>query len=180
MKLCIISSSLNPKSRSALLAQIALGDLRQLKADVDWIDLREHPMPLCDGSSVYQHETVKDLAARISAAQGILVATPVYNYDINAALKNLLENTGRQAWQNKIVGFIASAGGDGSYMSLMPFANSLMLDFRCVIVPRFVYSTYGDFTSDTIDENGELRRRIAELSQTLHRFTHALSQAPSP
>jgi FMN reductase len=61
-------------------------------------------------------------------------------------------------------------------MSLMPFANSLMLDFRCVIVPRFVYSTYNDFEGDTIDENGELRRRIAELAQTLHRFTLALGQ----
>ena len=32
-----------------------------------------------------------------------------------------------------------------SYMSVMAYANSLMLDFRCVIIPRFVYATGSAF-----------------------------------
>ncbi len=45
------------------------------------------------------------------------------------------------AWEDKIVGFLCAAGGMSSYMSVMAYANSLMLDFRCVIIPRFVYAT---------------------------------------
>ena len=31
-------------------------------------------------------------------------------------------------------------------MAIMPLANSLMLDFRCLIVPRFVYATKAAFS----------------------------------
>ena len=64
---------------------------------------------------------------------------PVYNYDVNAVAKNYIEHMGKDALEAKTVGFLLSAGGAGSYMAVMPFANSLMLDFRCWIVPRFLY-----------------------------------------
>ena len=94
------------------------------------------------------HGAEVDLTHTIIRApiDGIVVATPIYNYDASAAAKNLVELTGR-AWQNKVVGFLCAAGGDGSYMSIMALANSLMLDFRCVIVPRFVYATGGAFAA---------------------------------
>jgi FMN reductase len=38
---------------------------------------------------------------------------------------------------NKVVGFLCAAGGKSSYMSVMRLANSLMLDFRCLIIPHF-------------------------------------------
>src|SRR5260370_8259766 len=86
----------------------------------------------------------KKLSADIEAAHGILIAAPVYNYDVAAAAKNMLELTG-SAWEDKVVGFLCAAGGMGSYMSVMSFANSLMLDFRCLIIPRFVYATGDSF-----------------------------------
>ena len=72
--------------------------------------------------------------------KAILLATPIYNYDVSAAAKNMVELTG-SAWRDKTVGFICAAGGTSSYMSVMGLANSLMLDFRCIILPRFVYAT---------------------------------------
>ena len=33
-------------------------------------------------------------------------------------------------------------------MSILGLANGLMLDFRCLIVPRFVYATGDDFAND--------------------------------
>ena len=68
-------------------------------------------------------------------------------YDLNAAAKNFIELTGR-AWTNKVVGFICAAGGKGSYMSVTSFMNSLMLDFRCIIIPRFVYTDASGFDDD--------------------------------
>ena len=49
-------------------------------------------------------------------------------YEHAIALANLVELTGR-LWENKVVGFLCSAGGPGSYMSIMGLANSLMLDY---------------------------------------------------
>ncbi len=161
----IISASLHPESNSRLLARAAETALRAGGVAVDFIDLREHALPLCDGDSAYAHAAVAPLQQRIAAAERILVATPVYNYDVNAAVKNLLELTGR-AWAGKIVGFACAAGGGGSYMSVMGFANSLMLDYRCWIVPRFVYAEGSAFSADGI-ASAEVSERIAQLCAAL-------------
>jgi FMN reductase len=58
-------------------------------------------------------------------------------------------------------------------MGIMALANSLMLDFRCVVVPRFVYATEADFAGDTI-ANPDVLRRTQDLAATLARFTAAL------
>ena len=129
--------------------------------DVKILDLSSINMPFCDGNDCYDQDVVKDLQEIILSAKSIILAGPIYNFDFNAAAKNLVELTGRN-WTDKVVGFICAAGGYSSYMSPMSFANSLMLDFRCIIVPRFVYATGNSFDEDyNIDK--EIKDRIKEL-----------------
>lgn len=165
----VISSSLSSDSNSRLLAQEAARVLAADGTAATWLDLREHPLPLCDGGAAYGHPNVAKVRGLIAQASAIIVATPIYNYDGNAALKNLIELTGR-AWENKAVGFVCAAGGTASYMSIMPLANSLMLDFRCLIVPRFVYATGEAFADGRITDADQLRR-VAELARATARLT---------
>jgi len=144
---------------------------------VGWLDLAQIALPLCDGFSAYRDPAVGQVTGQIAQARGILVASPIYNFDVNATLKNLVELTSR-AWQDKVVGLLCAAGGVGSYMSLMPFANSLMLDFRCLILPRFVYTTGQAFTADGIQDS-EVERRVGELAERLLAVTEALPPPPS-
>ena len=58
------------------------------------IDLRGLPLPFCDGEAAYDHRSVLILSEKISAARVIIVATPIYNFDASAVLKNLIELTG--------------------------------------------------------------------------------------
>jgi FMN reductase len=156
----VISTSLRPGSLSRQLAEKLT---RALGATAEHLDLRDYPLPLCDGEAAYSDPNVEKLSAKIGAARVILVATPIYNFDANAAAKNLVELTG-SAWENKIVGFACAAGGALSYMSIMGLANSLMLDFRCVIIPRFVYATGDDFADDRI-ASPELTKRLKQLAE---------------
>src|SRR6185369_16964444 len=149
-KYLVISSSLNPGSNSRLLAKAATESLSK-KADAELLDLRDYPLPLCDGGEAYGDANVRILSEKIKNADGILVAVPIYNWDVSAAAKNLVELTGK-AWENKTVGFLCAAGGKFSYMSVMSFANSLMLDFRCLIVPRFVYADGSQFSAEEISD----------------------------
>jgi FMN reductase len=173
MNLLILSCSLNPASRSAQLAQLALADCQAASEPAELVALGPLNLPVCDGDGVYSHAAVLAMAEKIRAARGVILAMPVYNYGVNAAAKNLVELTG-DAWTGKVVGFICAAGGPGSYMSVMPFANSLMLDFRCVITPRFVYATAQDFADEQLAEDGELRRRLRGLARDVAAFAHAL------
>ena len=168
----VISTSGNPDSNSRRMGRIAFAHLQERKIDCDWIDIREMHLPLCDADKCYGMPASKNLHAAIESADGILIAAPVYNYDVAAATKNMIELTG-SAWEDKIVGFLCAAGGMGSYMSVMAYANSLMLDFRCVIIPRFVFATGDMFDGEEIIDK-KSARRIETLAGELVRFTTAL------
>jgi len=140
---------------------------------VEWLDLADHPIPLCDGDEAYNNSNVKELRDKIQNAKGVLFAVPIYNYDVNAAAKNLIELTG-DAWSNKIVGFLCAAGGKQSYMSVMNLANSLMLDFRCLIIPRFVYSVSEDFEVDDMTDS-KVKARVHELAKEFELICMALN-----
>lgn len=176
MDYMVISCSLNPASRSRALAQSALEHLQAAGVDAELIDLSDHELPQCDGDACYDEPAARDLKTRLVPARGILIAAPVYNYDLSAAAKNLVELTGRDAWTGKVVGFLCAAGGHGSYMSVMGLANSLMLDFRTVIIPRFVYARKGQVEASEILDP-VIEQRVKELSDELVRFTEALLPA---
>ena len=157
----IISSSLRRGSRSRRIAERLRAAYREMGKSSGLIDLRDHPLPLCDGEDAYDDPNLPPLENAIRTARVIIVATPVYNYDANAAVKNLVELTG-SAWEGKVVGFVCAAGGRSSYMGVLGLANSLMLDFRSVIIPRFIYATGDDF-----DEDGEMQPGLAERVERL-------------
>ncbi|NOX88786.1 MAG: NAD(P)H-dependent oxidoreductase, partial [Calditrichaeota bacterium] len=145
MAYLIISASLNKKSRSRVLAEYAADVFVSRGIEAELVDLRDYPLPLCDGGESFNHPLTKQLQEKISRAEGILVGAPVYNYDLNAAIKNVFDLTG-SAWEGKIVGVMVTAGGRGSYMAPMAFMNALMLNSRCLVIPRFVYAPEKEVT----------------------------------
>jgi FMN reductase len=60
-----------------------------------------------------------------------------------------------------------------SYMSVMAYANSLMLDFRTVIIPRFVYATGDAFDGENLVDK-KVQTRVERVADELIRFTTAL------
>src|SRR5437899_7137767 len=168
----VISTSGNPDSNSRRMGRTAFAHLQKQKVDCDWIDIREMDLPLCDADKCYGMPASKKLSAAIENADGILIAAPVYNYDVAAAAKNMIELTGR-AWEDKIVGFLCAAGRDASHMSLMAYAHSLMLDFRCVILPRFAFAATDAFDGERITDK-KIAQRIERVADELVRFTKAL------
>ena len=171
-KYLVVSTSGNPDSNSRRMGRVAFAHLQKRKVDCAWLDIRELDLPLCDADKCYNMPAAQKLNEAIEAADGILIAAPVYNYDVAAAAKNMIELTG-SSWEEKVVGFLCAAGGNSSYMAVMAYANSLMLDFRTVIIPRFVYATGDSFKGDEVTDK-KLVTRIEQAADELVRFTQAL------
>jgi len=174
----VLSCSLNPDSNSALLAREARRALASAGVPVTLVDLRERDLPPCDGDAAYDHPETQRLKREIDAADAILIASPVYNYDTSATAKNVVELTGG-AWQDKVVGVLCAAGGSRAYLSPAGLINSLMYDFRCHIVPRFVYATRADFDGDAIG-SADIRERIGKLVRETVRLARGLALADAP
>lgn len=168
----VISTSGNPDSNSRRMAQVAFDWLKEANDECEWLDISKLDLPLCDADVCYNAPAAQRLSSAIEAAHGIIVATPVYNYDVSAAAKNMVELSG-SAWEDKVVAFLCAAGGMSSYMSVMSFANSLMLDFRSIIIPRFVYATGDTFEGDELVDK-KVVKRIEQVASELLRFTRGL------
>jgi len=175
LHILIVSTSLHPDSKSRRLARAAENTLQQQGVDVDFVDLQDKNLPFCDGVDSNKHPEALELRAKVEACDGVLLTAPVYNYDVNAAAKNFIELTGR-AWTGKVVAMAVSAGGQRSGMSPMGIINSLMLDFRCIVIPRFVYAARGDFNDDRSITDA-CDERVAQLCSELKRVAGALKNA---
>jgi NAD(P)H-dependent FMN reductase len=173
MNILVFSCSLNPDSKSRRLAELAMNRLSVSGADVRTIDLAQHALPACDGGSAYADPVAVEIKEAVKNASAAILAFPIYNFAAGSALKLMIELTG-DAWTGKTIGLMCAAGGKGSYMAPMSVANSLMLDFRCVIVPRFVYATGEDFEGDGAPSE-EIATRVDELVAELLRIGSALA-----
>ncbi len=140
---------------------------------VELVDLREYNLPACDGDSCYKDDNVLKLTKEIREAKGVVIATPVYNYAASSSAKNMIEVVD-SAWEGKVVGFVCAAGGKASYMAVMGLANSLMLDFRTFIIPRFVYASTDAFGDGTIVDE-KVKERLNLLGEDMVKITTAIA-----
>ncbi|MBE1514725.1 NADPH-dependent FMN reductase [Nesterenkonia halotolerans] len=175
----VISCSLDPESRSRDLATQAAELLKSAGHHAPVLDLRDHALPAFDNSSVFETEPFARLHRAIAEADGIILATPIYNWAPSAATKSLIEATGATgddgtsaAWFDKVVTFLCAAGLPQSYMATSQLASSLMLDFKCVINPYVGY-----FSSQEWDDDGGLvpdRQSRLEKTVAVHAELAAL------
>jgi len=147
----VVSTSGNPDSNSRRMGQAAFDWLKKAKVNCEWLDISKLDLPMCDADACYNHPAAKNITAAIERADGIMVATPVYNYDVSAAAKNMVELTG-SAWEDKVVGFLCAAGG-----------ISVVLLSRASFMPPAILSTAKDSpTQKSPNELDKLRPSLCE------------------
>ncbi|SVA58656.1 uncharacterized protein METZ01_LOCUS111510, partial [marine metagenome] len=113
MAFLLFSCSLRDGSRSQVMVEALRTELEGAGHEVEYLDLREAELPLCDGDDCYDHPATKALRVSVAAADGIIFAVPVYNFYASAAAKNVVE-LGGSTFEGKVVGFICAAGGRNS------------------------------------------------------------------
>jgi NAD(P)H-dependent FMN reductase len=160
---CLVFSSIH--SKTSKVDQLALKIHETLSAhniNSKHINIGQLDLPICDGYSCYSDPKVKALQEEANNASGFIFCSPVYCYDVNAICKNLIELCG-QSFKDKPAGIAVVAGGSKSYMAPLSFMNSLMLDFRSLIIPRFIYATGEDFDSNNQVSSPDILKRINQL-----------------
>ncbi|MBB5233390.1 NADPH-dependent FMN reductase [Deinococcus budaensis] len=156
MKFAVLSTSLDPVSRSGWMAGLAAGQLRAGGHDVTHLDLRTTPLPPFDNDTCYAHPHAEVYHRAIREADGVVLAVPVYNWGLGSGAKALVELTGSSdpdrglhgAWFDQPVTFLVSGGLAHGYLSHGAFAFGLMTDFRCVVNPHAVYATGAEWAAD--------------------------------
>lgn len=108
-------------TRSAL--QEALASVESVGGTSELIDLADLQLPPLDPDK--QHAADADLLrSRIRAADGVILATPMYHGSYSGVLKNALDYCGFDEFEGITVGLLAVSGG--------PFPSTALNHLRCV------------------------------------------------
>ena len=154
--------------------------------DVQWLSLKDYPLPRFDnGPGITADASYAFLHEAASAADGLVLAGPVYNWGSCAELKRFVEVVGttppdasvRSPFFDKVVTFVSAAALPQSYMAFAPLAVSMMLDFKCVLNPYHVFVHDGHWPAAAGDLPGEeasarLRRSAVVMADLLRCLAH--------
>ncbi len=115
--------------------------------EVGAIDLVQYDIP----NDFTRNADVEELAARMEAADAVIVLSPEYNHSYSAPIKNFIDTMPKSAWQAKPVGFVTYGG----FSAGLRAAEALRLVFAELhaVTMRDVVSFY--LMNDNFDANGE-------------------------
>lgn len=94
MQVLALAASLRRASHNRRLIALATEVARGKGAEVDLADFREFDVPLYDGDLQARDGVpagAREFGARITAAGGLLLSSPEYNYSLPGTLKNLID-----------------------------------------------------------------------------------------
>ncbi|EGQ8248072.1 NAD(P)H-dependent oxidoreductase [Vibrio parahaemolyticus] len=165
MYILVVSSSLDPESRSRQIANLCIDELQSLDRQVKFVDLAELNVPNFDNDKIYQTEQYKVLHKLTSEASGLVLCSPIYNWGCCSELKKYIEYVGSTppdgsltgALFDKVVTFVTSAGLPHSYMADSALSTSLSIDFKCIINPYNLYVHNRHWVNDALSEERQPR-----------------------
>ena len=174
VKLLAFAGSLRSASFNKKLVAVAASGARAAGADVTLIDLRDFPMPLYDGDLEAAHglpEAARAFKRLLKENDGVLIATPEYNSQFPAVLKNALDWASRRegdekpliAYQGKVAGVASASPGVTAGLRGQMLLRAQLAYLGMIVLPDRV--GIGN-AREAFDENGGLvdegNRRLTE------------------
>ena len=182
MRIVCISSSLSPTSRSETLGRLCVDALIKRGVDAEIVSLKGKIPSGFDDSTIYESSGYLELHELTAAADGLIFASPVYNWGLCAELKKFVECIGstpedgsrKGAFFDKVITFVVSAGLPHSYMASASMANSMMIDFKCIINPYTAYIYNRHWEGDELID--EARLRLEKSMMVMEEMTSLLAK----
>jgi chromate reductase, NAD(P)H dehydrogenase (quinone) len=166
MNIIAISGALRKASTNTGLLR-ALKDVAPEGVTVEVVTL--HGIPLYDGdveAAIGKPEAVKTLDAKIRAADGIIIATPEYNFSIPGVLKNAtdwLSRGGSPFHWRRVAVIGAAAGPLGTGRSQYHLRQNLQ-GMEAIVMPKpefFAGNNENKFDADGNLTDADSRKRLA-------------------
>ena len=148
-KILAFAGSLRAESFNRKAVTVAAGGARAAGAEVTLIDFRDFPMPIYDGdleASEGLPGPAREFKQLLMAHHGVLVATPEYNSQFPALLKNALDWASRRegdeaplvAYTGKVAGVLSASPGALAGLRGQTLLRAQLAYLGMVVVPERV------------------------------------------
>ncbi|MFD1564176.1 NADPH-dependent FMN reductase [Haloarchaeobius amylolyticus] len=112
VRVAALCGSLRDGSYTRIALEQALSAAERAGATTELLDLREYELPIFDADRDREDAgDAAELAARVRAADTILLGSPMYHGSFSSPLKTALDYCGFDEFEDKTVGLLAVSGG---------------------------------------------------------------------
>lgn len=165
VKIAAMTGSVRVGSLNVALSGAALDAAAAQGAEIDAIDLGKYPLPIYDGTSEERHGppvTAVALTERLSAADGLFIASPEYNGGPTGLLKNTIDWITRVdmvAFQSPLIGLMAATPGGKGGLHSLGITESIFAWMKCTTHDSFSLARADESLIDGVPST-ELRQRL--------------------
>jgi len=157
-KLLAIVGSVTPPGRLLNATKWLLDSARTSRGDlqVELINLADKKVAFADGRPAEQlGDDTAAIISSVRAADGVVIASPVYRGSFTGALKNLLDHLPVESLAGKPVGIIAMGATQHHFLGVDWHLRDVLAWFGALVVPTSVYLASSDFVDGQLTEGAK-------------------------
>ncbi|GEL77679.1 NADPH-dependent FMN reductase [Tenuibacillus multivorans] len=160
MKIVALSGSrVGSKTRTAIDYTIKALNDKYPDHEVTLIDLADYDIQFSDGRNYMEYEgDTKYVTQTVMEADALIIGTPIFQASIPATLKNIFDLLPVNAFRNKVVGMLGTAGSPKHYLILENQLKPILGYMKAQIVQSYVFIEEEDFQRKEIINDDVLFR----------------------
>ena len=157
-RLIAIVGSVTPPGRLVTATRWILDSARSSRQDmeIELINLADKKVAFADGRPPEQYnDDTAAIVASVRAADGVMIASPVYRGSFTGALKNLLDHLPLESLAGKPVGIVAMGATQHHFLGVDWHLRDVLAWFGALVAPTSVYLASGDFVDGQPGESAK-------------------------
>lgn len=159
----LAGSNVGSKTRTAMDYTFKIAREKYPDAEITLLDLAEFDMVFSDGRNYWEYEgDTKYVTETIMAADAIILGTPTFQASIPATLKNIFDLLPVNAFRDKVVSMLVTAGTAKHYLMIEQQLKPILAYMKAQIVQTYVFIEEKDFYRKEI-VNDDVVFRIERL-----------------
>ncbi|MFX3618875.1 MAG: NADPH-dependent FMN reductase [Sporolactobacillus sp.] len=177
MKIVGLSGSrVGSKTRTAMNDTFKALKKRYPDADASLIDLADYEIPFSDGRNYLEYTgDARYVTQSLMEADAIIIGTPIFQASIPATLKNIFDLLPVDAFRDKVVSMIVTAGSPKHYLIAEQQLKPILAYMKAQIVQTYVFIEEKDFYRKEI-KNDDVLFRIDRLVEDTVLLTKTYAQ----
>ncbi|WP_391122010.1 NADPH-dependent FMN reductase [Psychrobacillus sp. L3] len=169
MKIVALAGSIvGSKTKTAMLKVIEILENKFPKHEVTLLDLADYKLEFSDGRNYFEYEgDTKYVTETIMGADAIIIGTPTFQASIPATLKNIFDLLPVNAFRDKVVSSVVTAGTSKHYLMVEQQLKPILAYMKAHIVPTYVFIEGKDFLRKEIVNDDTLFRLDRLVEDTM-------------
>lgn len=160
------------------MAETLADCLRSKRADVTVIDLVNVAFEAADGRPLEKyHASIGDAVRALIAADGVVIASPVYRATYAGVLKNFLDIVPIEALRDKPVGLTVLGASLHHYLGVDTAVRAVLAWYGALALPTSVYLAGNDFDERKLP-NDKAKAELDGLAGSLVALCEKLAGTP--